>query len=290
MREKEWAMAQDQGMIDVMIDRVEELAVFPHVVFSLLEPPGPPDPTARELESIISSDPGFCAKVLVLANSGAFPRGDGVVSLGEAIRTLGYRTIRTLAMTAGTFEVFAGKNDDASLRRRRWWRHSLDAAHAARWLASGCDQVDQDEAYTCALLHLLGKSLLDRYGSFDYGSALSGKVSGQLDCESEFVAYGFDHIDLVVALADYWGLPERMVSALNYRCVPEIGDKTAPLRATVALGSRLASMAYMEPSLRDQEIEDSPRWAMYALKLSQRQLHDVLTGGLAAIAAGRARL
>jgi HD-like signal output (HDOD) protein len=154
--------------LESMLDRIEELAVLPHVVFALMEPAGPAEPTAQEIERIICIDPGFTVKMLVLANSSSFKSDESIVSIEQAIDVLGYRVLRTLAMTAGTFEMFVGKNDPYSLRRRRWWRKAVDTAETSFWLAKRAGTANSSEAYSCGLLHLTGKFLLDRYGGGDY--------------------------------------------------------------------------------------------------------------------------
>jgi len=103
-------------------ESMNELPVLPHVIFAILEPAGQESLSLTKLEQIVSVDPGFAAKVLVLANSGLFGLEVSKASVHGAIDVLGYRSVRTLAMTAGAFEMFAGKNDPESLRRRRWWR------------------------------------------------------------------------------------------------------------------------------------------------------------------------
>ncbi len=272
-----------EDRIAPMCENVSEIAVLPHVVFSILEPVGPTEPSATDLNKIVSADPGFATKALVLANSGSYAKPATVAGLSDAIELLGYRTVRTLAMTAGTFEMFVGKNDQYSLRRRRWWRHSVDSALACRWIAQQSRAANSEEAYTAGLLHLVGKTLLDRYGRHDYTLVTERQASGERDGEAERAVYGCDHTELLISLAQRWQLPDKLVKAFDYQRSPQTGEEYVPLRACVALATRMAAAACKGPDLGSGDIADCPDWALGILGMSRNQLRVVLDEGINAI-------
>src|SRR3954463_725910 len=141
-----------------LLEKVDGLAVLPHVVFKVLEVSGSEDAPPMELERAIIVDPGFSSKVLTLANSAFFGLPRRVTSIREAILFLGFRSVRNLAMTVGAYDLFVGKTDKESMRRRGWWRHSLDTAVCCKWLCFYSKRGNADDAYTCGLLHLIGKT------------------------------------------------------------------------------------------------------------------------------------
>ena len=128
-------VANDERLNDIL-RKVNDLAVLPHVVFKVLEISGSSEAPASHMERAIVVDPGFSAKVLSLANSAGMGLPRKVNSIREAIAFLGFRQMRSLAMTVGVFDLFVGKTDKESLRRRAWWRHSIDTAVCCRWLAT----------------------------------------------------------------------------------------------------------------------------------------------------------
>src|SRR5687768_7393250 len=158
----------DAAGLERILTRVNEMPVLPHVVFKVMEISGSSESPGHELEKAIVVDPGFSSKLLSLANSAYYGLPRKVTSVREAITFLGFKSIRQLAMTVGVFDMFIGKNDRDSLRRRRWWRHSVDTAVCCKWLAAETRKMPQDEAYTSGLLHYIGKTLLDRFGDGPY--------------------------------------------------------------------------------------------------------------------------
>jgi HD-like signal output (HDOD) protein len=255
-------VAEENPRLQALLTKIDGLAVLPHVVFKVLEISGSAESPASEMERAIVVDPGFSSKVLVLANSAAFGLPKKVVSIKEAVMFLGFRTVRNLAMTVGTFDMFVGKNDKESLRRRCWWRHSVDTAVAARYIATRTRATAPDEAYTCGLLHLIGKTLLDRSGSKEYD--LVGKLVslGATERQAERAVYGCDHVQVSTGAALKWSLPQSLVEGLRYLDPAANDAPAAKLRACTAMGTILAGWAR-----NGTEKGELPTWALDLLRI-----------------------
>jgi HD-like signal output (HDOD) protein len=187
-------------------------------------------------------------------------------------------------MTVATFDMFVGKTDRGSLRRRGWWRHSIDSAICCRWLAEKNRSLNADEAYTGGLLHLLGKNLLDRFGGESYDEVMARVDRGYTDIRAEKEVYGITHIQVMQQAALSWHLPENLAGALNYAEPLESKDNDAKLRACVALGSRLAYLAkHGQDEITSQKI---PAWTLEALNMSHRNHAGLIEdAGMAIVAA-----
>src|SRR5688572_14825599 len=161
-------LLNEEPNLEKLLARINEMPVLPHVVFKVMEISGSSEFPAAELERAIVVDPGFSSRLITLANSAYYGLPRKVTSVREAIGFLGFKAIRQLAMTVGVFDLFIGKNDKDSLRRRRWWRQSVDTAVCCKYVAERTKLVSADDAYTCGLLHFIGKTLLDRFGEDSY--------------------------------------------------------------------------------------------------------------------------
>jgi len=264
-----------------LIDKVDGLAVLPHVVFRILDLTDSLDSPTHEMEKVITVDPGFSSKVLVMANSAYYGLPRRVTSIKEALLFLGFKSVRSMAMTVGVFDLFVGKTDKESLRRRQWWRRSVDAAVCARWLAKREKTLVGDDCYTCALLHLIGKTLIDRYGGHDYNRIVELEERGVPDRLGEQRLYGFDHIEVAVAAAKKWGFPEILAAGLNYGQPTEADADYLLQRACTALAS---AIAYQIVGKGQAEL---PEWALAAFGLTLDHTHELLEGATMAVAAAQ---
>jgi HD-like signal output (HDOD) protein len=274
-----------------LLEKVDGLAVLPHVVFKVLEVSGSEDAPPMELERAIIVDPGFSSKVLTLANSAFFGLPRKVTSIREAVLFLGFRQVRNLAMTIGTYDMFVGKSDAESLRRRAWWRHSIDTAVCCKWLAFFTRKAQPDDSYTCGLLHLIGKTLMDRFGNGDFERVALMVQSGVPEVEAENRVFGCNHIEVAIAASERWGFPQALVSGLSYLTPPEDDDPNGVQRACTALGNTITNISQTrKDSGADSDVNHLPEWALAMLEIGPEKLDMLIEQGIGAIASAQMHL
>lgn len=232
-----------QTALEAVIGKINEIAVLPHAVCRVLEISGSSVAAATELERAIVVDPGFAARLLERANCAFYGLPKRVSSVRDAVMFLGFKTVRQIALTVGFFDLFVGKTDKESLRRRGWWRLSVDTAITAKWLAQQTGKVPADEAYTVGLLHLIGKTVLDRSanGAYDRVDVLT--TAGVSVTGAEDNVFNCTHIDVAMAACKKWGFPNAVIESMDYLHQPVEGTKFANCVATVSLAHYIASVA-----------------------------------------------
>ncbi len=261
-----------------VMSKSKDISVLPHVVFQIMEMTASDESSAGSLERAVVVDPGFSAKLLSQANSASLGLPKKVSSIREAIMFLGFRQVRSLAMTVGVFDMFVGKTDKESLRRRKWWRHSLDTAATARFLAGKLGACEAETAYTCGLLHLLGKTILCRYDSSKFEQVESLVSSGRIERDAERSVYGCDHVEILSAAGSAWGFPQSLQEGLDYDDEPAEDDPAKNLRAVVCLASLISGMA-IDGKVDANQL--SGHWSAACLGLGTEKLiglgHETLT-------------
>lgn len=273
--------------LEFVLSRIQDIAVLPQVVFKVVDLTGSTDSSARQMEAVIVVDPGFSAKLLTMANSAYYGLPRKVTSIRDAITFLGFRAVRQLAMTMGVFELFLGKTDAESLRRRAWWRQSVDTGVCARWIASQVPGLNAEECYTCGLLHYVGKTLLDQSNPERFEFYKAAREAGYGDRQSEHVAYGCDHIEVASAVGAKWGFPEELTAGLNYDDEAPPDDPHRTLKACTCIAHHIAHLTVMGKAKVPEEGEDEPlalpAWAMDALNLTAQRAETFVLEGSAAI-------
>ncbi len=271
-----------------LLEKVDGLAVLPHVVFKVLEISASDEAPPLELERAIIVDPGFSSKVLTLANSAFFGLPKRVTSIREAVLFLGFRAVRNLAMTVGAYDMFVGRSDRESLRRKAWWRRSVDTAVCCKWLAFHSRKAQPDDCYTCGLLHLIGKTLLDRFGNGDYERVALMIENGVPELDAESRVYGCHHVDVSLSAAERWGFPEVLLSGLRYLTPPDDGDPNGLYRACTAVGTGIAKLVWERKEHPSEDAHaEIPQWAWDCLSVTPENEGMVIEQGIGAIAAAQ---
>lgn len=171
-----------------------------------------PNPDARLVAEIVMRDPALAARVLQLANSSYFYRGERLSSVGQAVVRLGMRLVRNLALQSGVLKTFEKKalhgfDLDGTVRR------SFDAAVLALTLIQGPSAADT--ATLAALLADLGLLVLALYRGADLAAAhAEAAATGRPPAAVERERFGFDHADVSAHLLTLWGLHEDVVRAV----------------------------------------------------------------------------
>jgi putative nucleotidyltransferase with HDIG domain len=260
------ALPNQQVAIDAVLAQVKDLAVLPQVVYKILELTGNPTACASQVEQAVCIDPGFSARVLKLVNSAYYSLSKPVGSIKDAVMFIGFKSLRQLAMTIGAFDMFMGKMDKGSMRRRLLWRHSLDTATVARELAARFQDVSPDEAHAAALLHDIGKSMLEQYGYVSYEAVESLMDMGISPLEAERQALGVDHCTMGMAVAAHWRFPSFLTECIGCHHVPGPDMDNPQLCAIIAIAN---AFAHLHSSKEEAVPRDRiPDWAANLLGLN----------------------
>lgn len=260
-----------------------QLAVLPQVVCKISEIAGNDNSSVATLERAILVDPGLSARILTQANSAAYCLPRKVTSIRDAVILMGFKAVRHLAMTVGVFDLFVGKSDRESLRRRAWWRTSLDTAVVGQAVSSRWPWVGSDEAYTCGLLHLIGKTLLDRFDSRRYARVQEVVEKGVPDILAERALYQTDHVRVAHESARLWRLPDRLANGLDY--VSPFADlPDSDLRAVLCLSHFIAEFAVRGKAEGLDPAHLVPQWVEESLGITEEDMEQLVKVGIQAIA------
>ena len=202
----------------------------PSAVLKVLESADSADLSIAQLADIVSVDPVLSARVLRLANSLPYRKGEEVASLTRALVLLGATTVRALTARAALPML----NNDAQLIPDDLWLHSVTAAAGARVSAESLG-VDPDQAFSAGLLHDIGA--LTRYTSA--ADAEPGAASSE---EAERIrlehAFAVEHPVIGARLAEQLGFPRPVVDAIRNHHQP-VGE-VARLTQAVIIGDAIA--------------------------------------------------
>lgn len=236
---------------------IRTLPALPQVVMELVASLGDENCDVDRVARSIARDPAITAKTLRLANSSFYGLSRQVHSIDQAVTILGFSAVRNIATTSG---LVAGVSASASgsTDLRAFWRHSLACAVAARALAQ-LQQSSSAVAYTCGLLHDVGKLLLmTRFGPAYTQLLGSPAYLANPEVGTERSALGVDHAQLGAMMARQWQLPDDMQNAIarHHQLESGLGD----LAHVVAAGNVLAHS--LETSAHDAAA--APRQALAA--------------------------
>ncbi|RMD80507.1 MAG: GAF domain-containing protein, partial [Gammaproteobacteria bacterium] len=200
-----------------------------------------PEADAMAVAREVMKDAALSARLLRLANSPHYNRGQGRVGLvSRAVILLGFETVRNLTLTVKLLEGFQAEHPGVDLARIQV-RAYLGAA-LLRELALAAGLREAEESYVCALLHPLGELALAAALPEEHLRLQQRLAEGAERIQAEEALLGAPLHELGRALAASWGFPPAVTATLAPP--PEVDgplprDAASFNRALVPLGHRL---------------------------------------------------
>jgi HD-like signal output (HDOD) protein/GGDEF domain-containing protein len=194
-------------------ERANDLYSLPAVAMEVLELTNNPQVDAAALKRCIEADPALTVKLLRVVNSSLYGLSREVSDLNQTLALLGTKPLKLLVLGFSLPPgMFAGLTGDVL---KRYWRHTLIKAVAARELAEKQSPESGDEAFIAGLLQDIGILLLVQELGAPYVSFVDKVLGGGgnlIDLETR--SLGFDHTMLTSRLLAQWRLPKSLVEAV----------------------------------------------------------------------------
>ncbi|HBQ85537.1 MAG TPA: hydrolase [Syntrophomonas sp.] len=223
-----------------IVESVDDLPSLPQVAVKVMKLTEDPDSTAQQINNVLNEDQSMTARVLRLANSAyyGFPRRISTVT--DAIIYLGFKTIRGIVMAASVSDILSQEMEGYALAPGELWRHSQCAAMTARFIAKTVKFNSLDLAYTAALLHDIGKVILNSHLKKGYQAVVARVMVGDIPfSEAENEILGYNHALVGARVAEKWNLPPELVEAIAMHHSPEKAQINKKLTAIVHMADAL---------------------------------------------------
>jgi HD-like signal output (HDOD) protein len=217
------------------------LPPFPLVAIRVLQLTNNENVQLHQLSELISSDAAFASEVLTIANSLVYAPRFPACTILQAIAVLGANHLQGMCLTVGV-RSYLGKSLNHPLIRNVW-RHNLACAMIARDLAAS-GFMDQDIAYSCGVLHDIGRLALAVLRPTEYAALLEKhQGSGTSILAREAELFGCDHCQAGKRLIDDWKLPLDFEPIVSDHHAPRHMESAWSMAELIKISCRLADAA-----------------------------------------------
>lgn len=223
-------MAESAGKLpalQALIEVGERLPTLPAVAVEILDLTRDPDVVVEELAYALGKDSVLAAKLLRLANSSLFRRGEPVTTLVDAAVRLGLQTVKLMTLSFTLADVIP-RSATARFDYTAYWRRSLVTTVAARSLARLSKSAYEDEAFVCGLLSHIGELVLAETAPARWADATSRNGGRPPGPALQRELLGLDHMEAAALLLQSWDLPEVIWRSVRHHGAPDDVPGDAP--------------------------------------------------------------
>ncbi len=175
-----------------------------------------PNVELKELAEAVALDPALSARILRIANSAAYSRGNDVTSVDRAMMLMGIKLVKLTALGFVVSDTLSGSLEDGSDVAGQVWRQCLVKAIACRELAQLAGLRSTPEAFLAGLFDGMGQLLAMVTRPELFGPMI--QASPFPNPSEERAVLGMSTSELVRGALTTWGVPElyaRVVEACD---------------------------------------------------------------------------
>lgn len=216
--------------LEALLQNPHALPTAPKVVEELIGSFDNEEVSVEEIGRNLSTDPVLSAKLLKLANSAYYHVSRSIGNVSDAIRMLGFMTVRTLVVSSGLVNGF---KTVPGLDLKRFWRYSLHTAVGAKWIAKKAGE-NTDLAFTIGMMHALGQ-LVIHAGAPAEAQELDklASIYSPSRMTEEKAALGYDFSEVGAELALRWKFPALFADTIH--SFPEPLQQSPPNRMAAVI-------------------------------------------------------
>lgn len=223
-----------------VVQEVRDLPAAPKVLPKLKRLLSDGNSSISEIVAFLRVEPGIVARVLQVANSAYYCKGNRCSAVEDAVGRVGYDQVYEMVMYAVASQVLERPLATYRLEADELWRFSVAGGVSAELLADLTGQP-RDTAYTLGLLHTVGMVAVDAWAARHNGSLVMTPKAFPLEyTQSERTLIGFTHAEVGAVLMSKWDFPREMCEAFRWQYSPPAAGGA----------TRLASLLYAAKWLR----------------------------------------
>ena len=219
-------MAEDAVVdLEELIREARKLEPLPASATRLLEMSVSANIDLDDVVGVVELDPALAGSVLRMANSAMSAPNREITTVRDSVVRLGVDLVLSSAASQGIAKRM--QNSDKGMQSELW-RHSVAASMAANMIRRKAKTKIPAEVTAAALLHDIGKIVLDRYLNSEATEKIAAKIAERREenggdrIEAEASVLLINHGGLGGVIAEHWKLPDGIVQAITHHHDPSV--------------------------------------------------------------------
>ncbi len=200
---------------DEFIRGIDKLIPRPEIALAVMTLANDGDCQITTLSNKIKQDPSLMANMLRLANSAYFGHMKEINSIADIVVRLGLDTVKMLAITSASIGILKTPQEMYNLEPGALWQHSYATALLSSIIGRYARCQSLSTLYTAALLHDIGKIILNKPLQTESMNSGEEYTEGSL-IDFEHKLLHTDHARVGMVLLQNWGLPEEIISPIGH--------------------------------------------------------------------------
>lgn len=232
--------------ITALIDKCGELKGFSPAVHEVIKLTGNDRCAIDQIAKAISRDHAIALKILKLANSAVYTRGEHVDSVLKAVLRIGLGQIRQAVLNIAVVDQYSSSAISGFINGSQFWEHAIATGIISAEIAHARHEKEADAAFTIGLLHDVGRMVFVSQLGDTYRHVLQTAQDMQLPLEQvEHRMLCYSHADIMDRVFRQWKFAKEFINPIVFHHLSAGNMRDAAPQevqqvATLGLANRLA--------------------------------------------------
>lgn len=216
------AVTSEVSYEDVIHAIQKNIPSLPQILEELINRLSDIDSSLESIEDLIEIDQAITSRILKVSNKVEFlePDEPRISSIHDALHKIGLENAKRISLNVSVLHLMENIEFPRAFSFASLWQHCLGVAVASSVLAEETGYENPDQAYTCGLVHDIGKLIKIKFNQEEFCEEIRAARECNLDLHDfELINECLMHDALGGLMMEFWGMPLELSSVIRYHHV-----------------------------------------------------------------------
>ena len=213
------AVTSEVSYEDVIDAIKKNIPTLPQILEELINRLSDVDSSLESIEDLIEIDQAITSRILKVSNKVEFlePDEPRITSVHDALHKIGLEHAKRISLNVSVLDLMENVEFPPTFRFASLWQHCLGVAVASSILAEELGYENPDQAYTCGLVHDIGKLIKIKFNQEEFCTEVQAAREGNLDLHDfEMINECLMHDTLGSLMMEFWQMPAELTAVIRY--------------------------------------------------------------------------
>ena len=213
------AVTSEVSYEDVINAIKKNIPTLPQILEELIKRLSDVDSSLESIEDLIEIDQAITSRILKVSNKVEFlePDEPRITSVHDALHKIGLEHAKRISLNVSVLDLMENVEFPPTFRFASLWQHCLGVAVASSILAEELGYENPDQAYTCGLVHDIGKLIKIKFNQEEFCAEVQAAREGNMDLHDfEMINECLMHDTLGSLMMEFWQMPAELTAVIRY--------------------------------------------------------------------------
>ena len=213
------AVTSEVSYEDVINAIKKNIPTLPQILEELIKRLSDVESSLESIEGLIEIDQAITSRILKVSNKVEFlePDEPRITSVHDALHKIGLEHAKRISLNVSVLDLMENVEFPPTFRFASLWQHCLGVAVASSILAEELGYENPDQAYTCGLVHDIGKLIKIKFNQEEFCTEVQAAREGNMDLHDfEMINECLMHDTLGSLMMEFWQMPAELTAVIRY--------------------------------------------------------------------------